>query len=147
MKNLSKTFLPLAGLVLLGSAYLRAEEPAGTPPPPPGEHRERREDMRENAQKMAKELNLTADQQIQIEAIRKQTKEAVKAAHNDASLNEDQKREKGRGLLKAGLEQERAILTPEQQAKAKELRDKRGHRGDRQPPSGEAPPPAPPPAN
>jgi len=142
MKNLSKTFLPLAGFVLLGSVYLRAEEPAGTPPPPPppGEHRERREDMRENAQKMAKELNLTADQQTQIEAIRKQTKESVKAVHNDTSLTADQKRDKGRELLKAGKEQERAILTPEQQAKAKELGDKHGRRGGR--PPGDASPPA-----
>ena len=146
MKNRSKIFLPLTGFLFLGSVGLRAEEPAGTPPPPPSsERRERREDMRENAQKMAKELNLTADQQIQMEAIRKQTRDAVKAVRNDASLSEDQKREKGRELLKTGKDQERAILTPEQQAKAKELQGKHGRRGPGErppPPQGEAIPPA-----
>ena len=151
MKNLSKVFLPLAGFVLMGTSLLQADDSAGSPPPPPpppGEHRERRE---ENAQKMAKELNLTPDQQTQIEAIRKQTREAVKGVRNDASLSDDQKHAKTRELMKAGEEQVRAILTPEQQAKAKELRAKHGRHapgdGSPPPPTGETPPPPAPPAN
>ena len=146
MKNLNKTLLPLAGILLLGCTLVRADEPADSPPPPPppGEHHGHRGEMRENADKMAKELNLTAEQQTQMEAIRKQTRESIKAVRNDASLTDDQKQEKTRDLRKAGLDQERAVLTPEQQAKAKELRAKHGHRGPDGPPPGEAPPPPPP---
>lgn len=136
---------------MIASPFVRAEEPAaGTPPPPPpgekGERREHRQDMRENAEKMAKELNLTAEQQTQIEAIRKQTRESLKAIKNDASLNEDQKRDKGREIWKSSADQENAILTPEQQVKAKAMREKRGHHGPGDRPPGEAPPPPPPPA-
>jgi Spy/CpxP family protein refolding chaperone len=138
MKILCKTLLPLAGLVLLASPVLRADEPDAPPPP---DRRERREDMRENAKKMAAELNLTADQQTQIEAIHKQTADAIKAMRADTSLSEDQKRAKGRELRKAAEEQVRAVLTPEQRAKAKELREKRRQGGPGEPPpSGDKPP-------
>ena len=144
MKYSFKKFLPLAGFVLLASPFLRADEPAVPPPPPPGEHHEHREEMRENAKRMAKELNLTADQQIQVEAIHKQTAEAMKAIHNDGSLSEDQKRAKGRELRKSAEDQVHALLTPEQQAKAKEMREKHGrHGGPGTPPAGTPPPPPP----
>lgn len=135
----------------MGTALLRAEEPADTPPPPGGHH-ERRVEMRGDLEKMAKELNLTAEQKTQIEAIRKQTHESMKAIRNDASLTDDQKRDKAGELRKTGMQQEWAILTPEQQAKAKAMRGKRGHRGSEDapppppPPGEDAPPPPPPPA-
>jgi len=138
MKILRPTLLPLAGLTLFLSPLLRAEDPAG--PPPPGERHERREEMRDNAKQMAKDLNLTADQQIQVEAIHKQTAESLKALHKDTSLTDDQRRTKGRELRKSTEEQVDAILTPEQRVKAKELRAKRGRHGPGDRPPGEAPP-------
>ena len=141
MKNPFKTLLPLAGLVLLASPLLRAEDPAGPPPPPPpGEHHERREEMKENAKKMAKELDLTATQEIQVEAIHKQTAEAMKAIHNDASLTEDQRRAKGRELRQSTETQIDAVLTPEQRVKAKALREKHGRHGPGDHPHGDKPP-------
>ncbi len=147
MKKQALVLLGFAGFLLIASPVVRADEPAaGTPPPPPGEKgekRERRQDMRENFDKMAKELNLTSDQKIQIEAIRKQARESMKAVRNDTSLTEDQKREKGREIMKTAVDQERAILTPEQQAKQKELREKHGRHGPEDHPPGDMPPPPP----
>lgn len=146
MKNPFKTLLPLAGLVLLASPFLRAEDPAGPPPPAAGERHERREEMRDNAKKMAKELDLTATQEIQVEAIHKQTAEAMKAIHNDASLTEDQRRAKGRELRQSTETQVDAVLTPPQRVKAKAMREKHGRHGPKdhphgdKPRSGEAPP-------
>src|ERR1700709_437767 len=111
MKNSNKLFLPLAGFILLGSSLLRADEPAGPPPPPPGEHHERRDEMKENFRRMTKELNLTSDQQIQVEAIQKQTAEQLKTLHNDTSLSDDQRRAKGRELRKSTEDQIMAVLT------------------------------------
>lgn len=151
MKNPSKLLLPLAGIMWLGTGFLRAEEPAvPPPPPPPAEHHAHRGEMRGDIGKMAQELNLTAEQKIQIEAIRKQTRESMKAVRSDSTLSDDQKREKNRDLIKSEMEQIRSLLTPEQQAKAKTLRGKRGHRGPDDgpppPPPGEETPPPPPPA-
>lgn len=129
MKNSPKFIL--AGLVLLAASVLRAAEPtspsAGKPDRPPGRP-ERREEMRENAQKMAEELNLTDEQKAKTKAIHDQTGDALKAIHKDASLSEEQKREKAKALRDSTQEQVRALLTPEQQAKAKEMRGKHGNK-------------------
>ena len=145
MKTSLKFLLPLAGLTLVLAPLVRAEEPAGGPPPPPPG--DRRQEMRDNEKRMEKELNLTSDQQIQVEAIHKQTAEAMKALRNDTSLTDDQRRAKGRELRKSTEEQVDAILTPEQRTKAKELRGKRGHRGPGDHPPGEKPPGDKPPAS
>ena len=138
MKNLYKTLLPLAGLMLLAGPALRADESA-TPPPSP-ERRERREDMKENAKKMGKELNLTAEQETQIEAIHKQTAEAMKTLRSDTSLTDEQKRAKRQELMKSSMDQVNALLTPEQRAKQKELRQKNGRHGPGDHPPGDKPP-------
>ena len=132
----------------MGTGFLRAEEPAVPPPPPPAEHHAHRGEMRGDFEKMAQELNLTAEQKIQIEAIRKQTRESMKAVRSDSTLSDDQKHEKNRDLMKSEMEQIQSLLTPEQQAKAKTLRGKHGHHGPADgppspPPGEEAPPPPP----
>ena len=138
MKNFLKLNLALAGLALLAVPVLRA---ADQPPGDKADRHERREEMRENLKKMAKELNLTADQKSKIEAIHQQTHEALKALHDDTTLNEEQKHAKAKELRKSMEEQVHAILTPEQQAKAKELREKHGKHGDKgDKPEGEKPP-------
>ena len=130
MKNILKLLVTLAGLALLAAPALRADEPTTPPAGKPDRH-ERREDMRENAKKMAKELDLSTDQQGKIESIHKQTGDAMRAVHDDTTLSEEQKREKSKALRKSSEEQVHALLTPEQQTKAKELRRNRAERGER----------------
>lgn len=132
MKNLYRPLFPIAGFVVLAATVLRAEEPSAAPATPPAEQREhhgRGDEMRENAKAMARELNLTADQQTQVEAIRKETREAIKALRDDTSLDKERRRTKARDLLKSSEERISGVLTPEQKAKAKELRQKHGRRG------------------
>lgn len=132
MKNFYRPLFPIAGFVALAATVLRAEEPSTLPATPPTEQREhhgRAGGMRDNIKRMTKELNLTADQQTQIEAISQQTREAMKALRNDSSLSEDQRKAKGRDLMKSSEDQIRDLLTPEQKAKAQELRQKHGRRG------------------
>ena len=136
MKNSFKLILSLTGLVLLAAPVLRADEPVTPPADQPDRHewrKEHRGEMRERFQHMAKELNLTADQQAQAEGIFKQTGDAVKVLHADPSLTEDQKHAKMQELRKSTRDQLHALLTPEQQAKAKELRAKHGRHGDQPP--------------
>jgi Spy/CpxP family protein refolding chaperone len=137
MKKSLKFLLPFAGFALLTTPLLRAAEPTDAPADKP-DRPERHGEMRENARKWEQELNLTADQQTRVDAIRKQTMETLKTLHSDASLSDDQKRTKARELRKSTDQDIMAILTPEQQAKAKELRAKHAHRGN-----GDQPPPPP----
>jgi len=137
MKKPLKFLLPFAGFALLTTPLLRAADPTDAPADKP-DRQERRGEMRENAKKWEQELNLTADQQTRIDAIRKQTAEAMKSLHSDTTLSDDQRRAKGRELRKTTDQDIMAVLTPEQQAKAKELRAKHGRHGN-----GDQPPPPP----
>jgi Spy/CpxP family protein refolding chaperone len=141
MKNSLKLILSLTGVALLAAPVLRADEPVVPPADQPAGHewrKERREEMRERFQHLAKELNFTADQNAQAEVIFKQTGGAFKALHDDTSLTGDQKRAKMQELRKSTRDQLHALMTPEQQAKAKELREKHGRHGD-QPPADKPP--------
>jgi Spy/CpxP family protein refolding chaperone len=79
-------------------------------------------------EKIQKELNLTADQQQKVRQIRQDFKGRIDAVRNDASLSQEQKKEKMKEIMKAQGEQMKTVLTPEQQQKMKELR-KGGRKG------------------
>jgi Spy/CpxP family protein refolding chaperone len=125
MKKFYQVVVPLAGLVLLTSTALRADDSSA----PSRNRAERREEMRENADKLAKELNLTPEQQAQVATIHQQTAESIKTMRSDPTLTEEQKRAKARDLRKASHLQVRALLTPDQREKEKDLRVTRKHRG------------------
>ena len=137
MKNPAfKTILALAGLALAAAPALRADQPSVPPAPPadqPGHHG-RREEMRERFQRMITDLNLTPDQQAKGQAILKQTAESLKAIHEDATLSDEQKRAKAKELRRSTEQQIHALLTPDQQAKLKELRQQHHQTGTPPPP-------------
>ena len=66
--------------------------------------------------KMMDNLNLTADQKAQLKTMREDAKQQREAIQNDASLTQDQKKEKMKELHKTQSEKMNSILTPEQQA-------------------------------
>ncbi|MDB5251824.1 MAG: hypothetical protein JWP27_993 [Flaviaesturariibacter sp.] len=76
--------------------------------------------------RLAKELNLTADQQAKVKAIQQDFKGRLEAVRNDESLSKEQKQAKAAELFKAQQEQMKAVLTAEQQEKMKTLRASRG---------------------
>jgi Spy/CpxP family protein refolding chaperone len=88
-------------------------------------------DNRQRPDPMA-DLNLTEAQQTQMKALNEEFRTKSAAIRNDATLTDDQKREKGMELRKAQNEKRLAILTPEQkkqwEEKMKEQRENRGNR-------------------
>ena len=151
MKNSVKTLLFALGAGLCVFTTTRAVDAPPPPPPPPGdmppagsgkpEHFRRHE--KEWGEHMAKELGLTAEQQTKMKDLQKQQHDAVKAIHDDATLTKEQKQAKIQALRKNFETQRRALMTPEQQKKADEMREKmKEHRAhhDEAPP---APAPAP----
>jgi Spy/CpxP family protein refolding chaperone len=135
MKNSLKLIFSLASLVLLTAPVLRADEPVA-PPADQSDRLERRREGREKLEQMIKELNLTPDQQSRVEAIHRQAADERRTIRADTTLGEDQKRSKLKELRKHTMGQVRALLTPDQRAKLKELRGKHGQHGqhgDQQP--------------
>jgi Spy/CpxP family protein refolding chaperone len=100
-----------------------------------GEHHrrgDRREDMKEHWDKMATELNLTADQKTQVQGIMKDQMEQARAIKQNSSLSEDQKEAKIKELHESAHSKINAVLTPDQQKKFAEIRkDKREDRKER----------------
>ena len=123
MKNVTKLFLITLGAAILSLPVLRAEEtaPVGASP----EHREKnRERMKDMGEHMAKELGLTADQQTQMKALMVEEKKGADAIKADESLTPEQKKEKKKQLRQDFQTKRQALMTPEQQKKAEEMKGK-----------------------
>lgn len=98
--------------------------------------RARRAARRHNMQELAEKLNLTDDQKKQFQQIRQNSMEQAKAIHNDSSLTQDQKREKQIALRKQSHQEMFKVLTQEQQAQLKQMREE--HRQKMQQKKGDA---------
>ena len=103
-------------------------------------HRDR---VGERLEGLSQQLNLTENQRKQLKPILAGEFKQMRAVGEDASLTQDQKREKMKQIHEASRPQVQAILTPEQQQKfaqmkeeAKERRGEKKEKGqsDYQPP-------------
>jgi Spy/CpxP family protein refolding chaperone len=144
-----KRLLPVLSLIVAGlvasPSLLAEDKPAGEPGKRPargagGPGAGGRLDPAERMKMMTEKLGLTQEQQDKIKAIYEKNGPQFKElmAKGRENLTEDDKT-KLRDLFKAQQEQVNAVLTPEQQEKAKEMRPPGGPRGERKP-EGEKPP-------
>ena len=77
----------------------------------------------ENRLKMLTEkLNLTEDQQAKVKPILEDQSKQMKAIHDDASLAPADRQAKMKEIHESSIEKMNAILTPDQQAKWKQMR-------------------------
>jgi len=102
-------FVLTTGLIV---PSLRAEEPAA--PAAPSADATAPKGKRHNP---LASLNLTADQQKQVDAIHKDEKTSLDAVKADTTLTKDAKKAKADEIKAAHHTQIRDLLTPEQQAK------------------------------
>lgn len=73
------------------------------------------------SEKMMNELNLSKDQQAQMKSLHQENKQQREAIKNDASLTPDQKKQKMKELHQSQAGKMNSILTPDQQAKWKQM--------------------------
>lgn len=84
--------------------------------------------------KMLESLNLTDDQQAQINKIREDAKAKAQAVKTDSSLSDADKRAKIRTIHRDSMKQMRAVLTPEQRQQLRiKMKERRAAREPRQP--------------
>jgi Spy/CpxP family protein refolding chaperone len=80
-------------------------------------------------QRLAKKLDLSADQISQLKAAREKTASAVKAIRADQNLSAEEKKAKVRDALKSARNEMHSVLTPDQQKKLHEVRSRFRLRG------------------
>ena len=76
-----------------------------------------------------RDLNLTDQQKTQLKSLRETQRQQIEQVKQNSSLSEEQKREQIAQIRKQGKDQFTALLTPEQQAKLKTMREGREERG------------------
>jgi len=83
---------------------------------------QRGESADQHLQMLSEKLNLTDDQKARLRPILQDQMQQMKAVREDSSLSEEQKRAKMKPIHESLHDQINAVLTPEQQAKFKQMR-------------------------
>jgi Spy/CpxP family protein refolding chaperone len=73
-------------------------------------------------QMLTEKLNLTDEQRTKLKTILQDQAQQLKAVHDDAALTPEQKTAKMKSIHASFHDQVNAVLTPEQQAKLKEMK-------------------------
>ncbi|NBV85969.1 MAG: hypothetical protein EBS01_06845, partial [Verrucomicrobia bacterium] len=119
MKTKFASLLPL-GAALCGSLLFCWSAGAQQAPPPP--HGPPNPEERLN--RLSKDLGLSAEQVAKLKPIFAAIDGKMKALHEDSSIPPDQKREKGREIMKESGPLIDAVLTTDQKVKFEEIRKK-----------------------
>jgi protein CpxP len=118
-KSLIPLTLVVAGL-LATPALVSAQDAA-----PEGGRRGQRATPEEQVKAMKETLKLTDEQVEKVKAVLAKNQEKIKALREDTALSQEDRRAKMRELSQGMDEELKPILTPEQQTKWKEEREKR----------------------
>ena len=78
-------------------------------------------------QMLTEKLNLTDEQSAKLKPILQDQAQQLKAVRDDTSLSPEQKTAKKKAIHESLHEQINAVLTPEQQAKFKEMKQEKHH--------------------
>ena len=76
----------------------------------------------QHLQMLSEKLNLTDDQKAKLKPVLQDQMQQMKAVREDSSLSEEQKRTKMKSIHESLHDQINAVLTPEQQAKFKQMK-------------------------
>ena len=122
MKHFVKIFVLTLAAGVYALPVLRAETPDPTDMPPPEHPGKEHRHLKDRGERMAKELGLTAEQQTQMKSLMEAQKTAADAVRADTTLTPDQKHEKVAKIREDFKARRQALLTPEQQKKAEEMK-------------------------
>ena len=111
-------------LVLLAASLTFAQPSQETQAPTPEQHtgmHHNGESADQHLQMLSEKLNLTDDQKAKIKPILQDQMQQMKVVREDSSLSDEQKRTKMKGIHESLHNQINAVLTPDQQAKFKQM--------------------------
>ncbi|HKW32796.1 MAG TPA: hypothetical protein VJN92_07310 [Candidatus Acidoferrum sp.] len=114
------SILTILVLSAAGVTFAQTSPQASTPDKHAGMHH-KGESAEQHLQMLSEKLNLTDDQKAKLKPVLQDQMQQMKAVREDSSLSEDQRRAKMKSIHESLNEQINAILTPEQQAKFKQM--------------------------
>ena len=124
MSNFRWSILP--SLVLLAAGLTLAQTPQETQAPSSdkqaGMHHHNEMSADQHLQMLSEKLNLTDDQQAKLKPVLQDNMQQIKTVREDSSLSQEQKHAKLKSIHDSMHDQINAVLTPEQQAKFKQMR-------------------------
>jgi periplasmic protein CpxP/Spy len=112
-------------VVLLAAALAFARPSQESQAPTPDNHvamHHNGESADHHLQMLSEKLNLTDDQKAKLKPILQDQMQQMKVVREDSSLSQEQKRAKMKSIHESLHDQINAVLTPEQQAKFKQMR-------------------------
>ena len=131
------------GSLLAWSPALRADDSTNTPPstppagaPPAGQ--------RGGFERMAEQLNLTADQKPKVQSIMEAQRQKVRDLRQDTSLTAEDRKAKIKAVQEDTATQMKAVLTADQFQKWQDMQSKMHNHHNGPPPAGTPPPTTPP---
>jgi len=111
-------------LVVLATALFLTGQTATAPQTPPQGHEAMGSTGSPEAhlQMLSEKLNLTEDQKAKLKPILEDQAEQLRSLRNDTSLTPEQKAAKKKAIHESTHDQINAVLTPDQQARFKEMK-------------------------
>jgi Spy/CpxP family protein refolding chaperone len=103
-----------AGSLLAWSPALRADDTNKPPSAPPAGAPPAGQPSRTGFERMAEQLNLTADQKTKVQSIMDKERQKMLDLRNDTSLSQEDRQAKRKAVVEDTALQMKAVLTPEQ---------------------------------
>jgi len=124
MSNFRWSIFPVLVLLTVGLTFAQTSQDTQAPAPEKhaGMQHHNAESVDQHLQMLSEKLNLSDDQKAKLKPVLQDNMEQIKAVREDSSLSEEQKHAKLKSIHESMHGQINAMLTPEQQAKFKQMR-------------------------
>jgi len=105
-----------------GLTFAQPSQESQAPTPDKYAGMQHEESADQHLQMLSEKLSLSDDQKAKLKPVLQDQMQQMKAVRDDSSLTEEQKRTKMKSIHESLHDQINAVLTPEQQAKFKQMR-------------------------
>ena len=131
MSNFRWSILPILVMLAAGLTFAQTSQETQAPPSDKqaGMHHHNEMSADQHLQMLSEKLNLTDDQKAKLQPILQDNMQQIKTVREDSSLSQEQKHAKLKSIHDSMHDQINAVLTPEQQAKFKQMMQTEKHQG------------------
>jgi len=122
MSNFRWSILTILALLGVSLTFAKPSQESQAPAPDKHAGMQHEESADQHLQMLSEKLSLSDDQKAKLKPVLQDQMQQMKAVREDSSLSEEQKRTKMKSIHESLHDQINAVLTPEQQAKFKQMK-------------------------